>query len=1070
MFKRNSLNILILILLVKLLCFQQGTGQEIDDVFDEETRNTYQITWYSNKNNSLRHDIVNSVFFCPDNFLWLRTPSGVVRFDGHTFKNYSRKDLGFNNIVQRISADYENGFTLHVKFSDGQVGKIKDESLTIVENSDLYCLKKGMSFYCNESEPQTIENIKKFLNERSIRHGFYSYHQINKNELYIRCEKDVIYFNNGVLESILSRSDNPNSPYNYGYSTSNSFKEFGFKGSFFQVDKDLYLTEIKKGKIKTRHDVLKNLKNKYYPDLQANQVKVFHSPINNNEVYFKVKDSFYCLEQKNNGLVLRDLGISIKLSSVTGITMASDSSNIFISTEIGLFQLNKLLFKNSFSFETNSTQSYRGHIELENGEVLTDVNHLIDENGKHSKFSNEPCLCLERDLKGEVIFGAYNFIARIDKETNAFDTLVKHTHDIFVDESDDMSSPFKRAYKQCLYDDKENLWIVFRPNYDETELQRLIGFYDKELNFKVIDYTFNNIWSIALTPDSLLQINETNQMHIYDVKTDDFRSFDLPEYMEIRSTLYLNDTLSLLATYNDGVWYKNGAKFIKLNVKNSYIDQSNCILDDGIGYIWISTNHGLFRLDKNTLISHFKKPETPIYYKYFDGSDGFVSNEFNGAGFPCANVLRNGEITFPSVAGIVYTDPSEFISESPMSTPISIEAIVDGKRISKDSAQEISPKFRRISFDVQTPHYDHETSRLLYYKLEGYDQHWSLNINNQSITYTRLSPGTYKLKCKRLVDLDKGNPFEEEFTFSIEKHWYQEVWAYAIFALMLVGLFFLLHIIRFQYLLILNKKLEKTIHERTANLEHLNRKLQNSFESIQKSETRFQRLNVMKDKLLGFISHEIVGGVNTMKYLSEIVKDRRKLLDNEDVDIVLNDLYQISDDTSSILTKILNWAKTQNEDFNVRIEKINLSSFIDRIIHKLQIQANEKDITIEKKTMENFFIESDRNIVFLIIHSLLENEVKHNQHTRIEISQVKKDDKDVLMVYNHNNNGKFNIDFANKFLSNGNLADDSSVALDKGLGFWIIKELLDKIKGSVYYEKVNDHSHRVYFNLGVGAA
>ena len=48
------------------------------------------------------------------------------------------------------------------------------------------------------------------------------------------------------------------------------------------------------------------------------------------------------------------------------------------------------------------------------------------------------------------------------------------------------------------------------------------------------------------------------------------------------------------------------------------------------------------------------------------------------------------------------------------------------------------------------------------------------------------------------------------------------------------------------------------------------------------------------------------------------------MLEQEDLDATLNDIHSISNDTSKILVKILNWAKTQNADFKVKSEQVYL--------------------------------------------------------------------------------------------------------------------------------------------------
>ena len=229
------------------------------------------------------------------------------------------------------------------------------------------------------------------------------------------------------------------------------------------------------------------------------------------------------------------------------------------------------------------------------------------------------------------------------------------------------------------------------------------------------------------------------------------------------------------------MWFKYNRGIKKLKIDNHFINQSNCILDDQTGYIWISTNNGLFRFEKNNLISSFQKSSDEIYFEYYDYTYGFLSNEFNGDGFPCANVLSDGRITFPSIAGIVCTDPTEFLHSSDYNVSISIDAFVDNNEIWADSAKLIPYDFKRITFEIQSAHYDHEFSKHLYYRLQGYDDQWYLYEEDQTITYTSLRPGKYSLMCKRMIG-DGKEVVRNEFAFTVEKPWYQKLWALILFS------------------------------------------------------------------------------------------------------------------------------------------------------------------------------------------------------------------------------------------------------------------------------------------------
>ncbi len=69
---------------------------------------------------------------------------------------------------------------------------------------------------------------------------------------------------------------------------------------------------------------------------------------------------------------------------------------------------------------------------------------------------------------------------------------------------------------------------------------------------------------------------------------------------------------------------------------------------DKKGFIWISTNHGLFKASLSTIAdSAYEKDLDEIYFHYFDKKDGLVSTEFNGGCQPCAIKLEQWFVLIP---------------------------------------------------------------------------------------------------------------------------------------------------------------------------------------------------------------------------------------------------------------------------------------------------------------------------------------------------------------------------------------------------------------------------------------
>lgn len=142
-----------------------------------------------------------------------------------------------------------------------------------------------------------------------------------------------------------------------------------------------------------------------------------------------------------------------------------------------------------------------------------------------------------------------------------------------------------------------------------------------------------------------------------------------------------------------------------------------------------------------------------------------------------------------------------------------------------------------------------------------------------------------------------------------------------------------------------------------------------------------------------------------------------------------------------------------------------MSTFIiateDLIQNKLELHVKKNAIIIHNRIQKDLKIRTDKNILFLIIHSLIENEIKHNKNTTIYIDYNKKNKKNknlVIYLSNSNNRGKFDVTTANKFF-NSEINSLDTIVLIKGLGFFIIKDLIAKLNGKISFNKLSSNSH-----------
>ena len=78
------------------------------------------------------------------------------------------------------------------------------------------------------------------------------------------------------------------------------------------------------------------------------------------------------------------------------------------------------------------------------------------------------------------------------------------------------------------------------------------------------------------------------------------------------------------------------------------------------------SNAGLYRFNKENVKRKIKDSAFDLHFDYFGLEDGIKNIEFNGGCSPCANILSNGNISFPTIQGLVFVDPKTISSTAPL--------------------------------------------------------------------------------------------------------------------------------------------------------------------------------------------------------------------------------------------------------------------------------------------------------------------------------------------------------------------------------------------------------------------
>ncbi|MCF8335874.1 MAG: SpoIIE family protein phosphatase [Bacteroidales bacterium] len=281
--------------------------------------------------------------------------------------------------------------------------------------------------------------------------------------------------------------------------------------------------------------------------------------------------------------------------------------------------------------------------------------------------------------------------------------------------------------------------------------------------------------------------------------------------------------------------------------------QINSITEDNTGNIWIGTyGKGIFKIGQDTT-------------KHFDRETGLLSNYSYSLVYANENILvghhgglseintkTNGIKLYSGNYGIknsteffnnaVYTETesniwfgtSEGIAEfsaaktakDTIPPQLNItEIFVNNQKVDADNNITLEPGNYELEFNYIGIRLHDPESVKYQYKLKGYTKGWEEFTSERKATFGNVRPGeyTFRLRAFNKDGASTGKPLEVNIL--IRKHIYQRAWFYVVFGIALLGLGYLIIVIRERNLVHEKRKLEKKVRERTEELHKTNNEL-----------------------------------------------------------------------------------------------------------------------------------------------------------------------------------------------------------------------------------------------------
>lgn len=213
------------------------------------------------------------------------------------------------------------------------------------------------------------------------------------------------------------------------------------------------------------------------------------------------------------------------------------------------------------------------------------------------------------------------------------------------------------------------------------------------------------------------------------------------------------------------------------------------IIEDKNGKLWMSSNKGVFCINKKDIDDFADGKKDYVFSTFFDETDGMSGSQCLGEGQPSGWKTFSGQFLYPTGQGAILLDPENISFETDPPVVVITEVLTNNSSTADkiDSARY----HKKEIFEIHFTAFDFSAPEKLqfFYKLEGYDLEFIHHPHGAErfARYMNLDPGEYRFLVKAVNNNGIWNKKQTLFEFEILLPFSQTPLFYTIIALLILS-------------------------------------------------------------------------------------------------------------------------------------------------------------------------------------------------------------------------------------------------------------------------------------------
>ena len=409
------------------------------------------------------------------------------------------------------------------------------------------------------------------------------------------------------------------------------------------------------------------------------------------------------------------------------------------------------------------------------------------------------------------------------------------------------------------------------------------------------------------------------------------------------------------------------------------IRKADGLFDDGLhkmipdnhGRMWMSTNRGIFWIPIQQLHDFSNGKRTYVQSVSYNERDGMRNREANGGFQNTGYKSQDGRLYFTTQEGIILIDPDRIDLNYPI-PDIIIEEINSNDETKFITSGLTSFRNNQRSFSViyNAPFFSAPERLRFRYMLEGFDQNWIEAGSRREAIYTNIPAGEYQFLVKVDLGDNQNSSVAASHAVVISPYFYETSW----FPVLIILAFGLLiaggYQLRLRHLIKREAILGKLVERRTEDLRS---------EKI-KTEQQAEQLKLLaneKNRFFANISHEFRTPLTlTIGPLTDLRVGKYGALPpiaKQQIELSLRNARRLL----RLVGQLMDLARLEDKKFELNPQTGNICRYLKTLSEPFEAAAIQKQIDYRVIIPENpVYVQFDPGHFDKIVANLLSNAFK----------------------------------------------------------------------------------------------